>query len=154
MSTVPALLPGETAVMLFAETTVKLVAAMAPNLTADTPEKLLPVMVTVVPPDAGPCDGLMPTMDGAAALMANDVPVDTPPDSITVMAAVPVAVSRLAGIVAVSCVLLTKVVVSDAPFYLTTASEEKLAPFTVSVIAALLTVAEAGERPVMDGAVP
>ena len=41
-----------TAVMLVAETTVNDVAAMPPKLTAVTPVKLVPVMVTIEPPTA------------------------------------------------------------------------------------------------------
>ena len=93
--------------MLFAELKVKLAADAAPNLTADTPVKLLPVIFTVVPPAETPCDGLMPTMEGAAALMANATPVDAPPDCVTVTVAVPAAASKLAGTAAVSCVLPT-----------------------------------------------
>jgi hypothetical protein len=154
MSTVPALPAGETAVMLFEELMVKLAADAAPNLTAKTPVKLAPVMLTGVPPADGPCAGLMPTMEGAAALMANATPDDAPPDSVTVTVAVPAAVSKLAGTVAVSCVLLAKIVVRDAPVHFTTASEVKLLPLTARVIAALPTVAEAGERPVIDGTAP
>jgi len=39
--------------------TVKEPAALLPNLTAVAPEKLVPVMVTLVPPDVGPVFGLM-----------------------------------------------------------------------------------------------
>ena len=49
--TVPA---GETAVIEVAELTVKLVALTLPNLTAVTPEKFVPVIVTVVPPTIEP----------------------------------------------------------------------------------------------------
>ena len=38
--------------------TVKEPAALLPNLTAVAPEKLVPVMVTLVPPDVGPVFGL------------------------------------------------------------------------------------------------
>ncbi len=38
--------------------TVKEPAALLPNLTAVAPEKLVPVMVTLVPPDGGPVFGL------------------------------------------------------------------------------------------------
>ena len=38
--------------------TVKEPAALLPNVTAVTPEKLVPVMVTLVPPDVGPVFGL------------------------------------------------------------------------------------------------
>src|SRR5271167_3151879 len=45
---------GETAVIELEEVTVKLLALVEPNLTAVAPLKLVPVMVTVVPPDCGP----------------------------------------------------------------------------------------------------
>ena len=57
-STVP-LPAGEVAVIWVDELTVKLAAAALPKLTAVAPVKLLPVMVTVVPPDAGPPVGLI-----------------------------------------------------------------------------------------------
>src|SRR6516164_5504503 len=49
---------GEVAVIWVALSTVKEPAALLPNLTAVTPEKLVPVMVTLVPPDVGPVFGL------------------------------------------------------------------------------------------------
>src|SRR5262249_60404699 len=49
---------GEVAVIWVALSTVKEPAALLPNLTAVTPEKLVPVMVTPVPPDVGPVFGL------------------------------------------------------------------------------------------------
>ena len=45
---------------------MKLVAAVAPNSTAVAPVKLVPVMVTDVPPAGGPLVGLMPVTVGAA----------------------------------------------------------------------------------------
>ncbi len=45
---------GEVAVIWVSETTVKLVAAVAPKATAVAPVKPVPVMVTVVPPAVGP----------------------------------------------------------------------------------------------------
>ena len=53
-STTPLLPAGEVAVMDVAELTVKPVALFTPNLTAVAPVKLVPVMVTDVPPPAGP----------------------------------------------------------------------------------------------------
>ena len=54
MLTVPAASAGDLAVMDVAETTVKLAAAVVPNLTAVAPVKLAPVMVTeVLPPLQG-----------------------------------------------------------------------------------------------------
>ncbi|MHC2619285.1 hypothetical protein ACVIW2_001317 [Bradyrhizobium huanghuaihaiense] len=64
-STVP-LPAGEVAVIWVAELTVKPVAAVAPNVTAVAPVKLVPVMVTVVPPPAGPVVGEIEVTVGAA----------------------------------------------------------------------------------------
>ncbi len=55
-STVPAP-AGEVAVMLVAQLTVKLVAAVGPKLTALAPVKPVPVMVTEVPPVPAPSSG-------------------------------------------------------------------------------------------------
>ena len=55
-STVP-LPAGEVAAIDVALVTVKEVALVLPNFTAVTPMKLLPVMVTDVPPVAGPLFG-------------------------------------------------------------------------------------------------
>jgi hypothetical protein len=57
-STVPADWAGEVAVIEVAELTVKLVAATDPKLTAVAPVKLVPVMVTDVPPAVIPRLGL------------------------------------------------------------------------------------------------
>ena len=60
------LLPaGETAVIWVAELTVKLVANVPPNVTAEAPVKFVPVMRTEVPPAAGPDAGAIPEMVGA-----------------------------------------------------------------------------------------
>jgi len=45
--------------------TVKLVAALAPTITAVAPVKLVPVMTTVVPPPVDPEVGLRPVTAGA-----------------------------------------------------------------------------------------
>jgi hypothetical protein len=57
-STVAADSAGETAVICVAELTVKLVAAVAPKLTAVAPVNEVPVMVTDVPPAVDPEVGL------------------------------------------------------------------------------------------------
>jgi hypothetical protein len=67
--------------------------------------------------------------------------------------AVPAAAMSLAGMAAVTCVALTKVVVRAAPFQLTVAPETKLLPLTVSVNAAPLAVAVFGESEVRAGGV-
>ena len=53
-STVPVAPAGAVAVMLVALLTVNVGALVAPNLTAVAPVRLVPVIVTVVPPVAGP----------------------------------------------------------------------------------------------------
>ena len=63
-STVP-LPAGEVAVMVLELLTVKLVAAVLPNLTAVAPVKAVPVMVTEVPTPAGPEVGLTEVTVGA-----------------------------------------------------------------------------------------
>ena len=65
-STVPALPAGAVAVMLVALLIVKLVAAVEPNLTAVAPVRLVPVIVTDVPPPVGPAVGLICVTVGAA----------------------------------------------------------------------------------------
>jgi hypothetical protein len=63
------------------DTTVKLVASTDPNLTAVAAVKREPLIVTVVPPAAGPLFGLTEEMLGAATyvysegLVAADVPL-------------------------------------------------------------------------------
>jgi hypothetical protein len=56
ISTVP-VPAGEVAVICVAELTVKPVADVPPNTTAVAPDKLVPVMITVVPPVCGPAVG-------------------------------------------------------------------------------------------------
>ena len=55
---VPAEPAGDVAVICVALLTVNDAALVAPNRTADTPVKLVPVMTTVVPPAARPDAGL------------------------------------------------------------------------------------------------
>ena len=52
--TVPVVAAGDTAVIEVVEWTTKLAALVEPNSTARTPMKLVPVIVTEVPPAAGP----------------------------------------------------------------------------------------------------
>jgi hypothetical protein len=65
MSTTP-LPAGELAVIVVALTTVTPVADDPPNTTAVAPVKLVPVMVTAVPPATGPVVGEIEVTVGAA----------------------------------------------------------------------------------------
>ena len=66
-STVPGTPGGATAVICVAESTLKLVAAVVPKVTAVAPVRFSPVIVTAVPPAAGPFFGKSFLMIGAAA---------------------------------------------------------------------------------------
>ncbi len=57
---------GAVAVIWVLLMTVTPVAAVAPKVTAVVPEKLVPVMVTLVPPPIGPAVGEMEVTVGAA----------------------------------------------------------------------------------------
>jgi hypothetical protein len=56
---------GEVAVIWVAELTVNPAAAVAPKATAVVPEKLVPVMITTVPPLPGPVVGEIEVTAGA-----------------------------------------------------------------------------------------
>ena len=64
-STEPEAPAGETAVILVDDTTVKLVAGTVPKSTLVAPLRLVPLMVTVVPPDVGPLVGEMEVTEGS-----------------------------------------------------------------------------------------
>jgi hypothetical protein len=57
---------GAVAVIDVSEFTVNELTAVAPNATALAPARLLPLIVTDVPPLSGPDDGLTPLTAGAA----------------------------------------------------------------------------------------
>jgi hypothetical protein len=65
--TAPALSAGVVAVMLVLLTTTTLVAAVAPNVTVAPVAKFVPVIVTAVPPAAGPLFGDTPVTAGITA---------------------------------------------------------------------------------------
>ncbi len=64
-STVPTAADGDRAVTWVAELTVYEVAPEGPKLTPVAPVKLVPVMVTEVPPASGPAMGLRAMTTGA-----------------------------------------------------------------------------------------
>jgi hypothetical protein len=66
MSTAPEDSAGEVAVIEVALVTVKLVAAIDPNLTALAPVRFVPVIVTLVPPPNAPAVGLTAVTVGRA----------------------------------------------------------------------------------------
>ena len=62
--TAPAAWAGVVAEILVALFTVKLVAGVPPNVTAEAPVKPVPVIVTLVPPEALPDAGEIPAIVG------------------------------------------------------------------------------------------
>jgi hypothetical protein len=66
MSIMPADPAGAVAVICVALFTVKLAAGAAPKRTAVAPVRLVPVMVTVLPPAVAPLAGETPVTVGAA----------------------------------------------------------------------------------------
>src|SRR6266849_10407591 len=91
MSTVPAEWLGEVAVILVNEFTVYELAAMVPNLTAETLEKFVPLIVTEVPPPVGPAFGLIDVTVGTPMKVtwSADPVADVPPGVVTVISTVP-----------------------------------------------------------------
>lgn len=81
--------------------------------------------------DSEPIVGEASAVAGVERVKGRDP--DDPTEFVTVTAAVPGNAARAAGMEAVSCVALTKVVVCAVPFQSTTASLVKFVPFTVSV---------------------
>ena len=75
--------------MLVALFTVTPVAAMPPKVTADTPVKFVPVMVTLVPPAVLPVEGVMSASVGGAMYVKRFVPVPVAPVFVTATLAKP-----------------------------------------------------------------
>jgi hypothetical protein len=116
--------------------------------------KLLPVTVSVNPdPPAVAVDGEIPVNEGDGLLTVNaSVPVDEPSGLTTPMDSVAAEAMSLAGIAAVSWLLLTNVVVRFEPLTRTVAPFTKFEPLAVSVKAGPPAVAELGEIVASDGA--
>lgn len=107
--------------------------------TIEQGRRFVPVTVNVravLPAATEVCDseviaGAARAVVGVESVKGNDG--DVPMEFVTVIAAVPGKAGCEAGIAAVICVALTKVVVCAVPFQFTTASLVKFVPFTVSV---------------------
>jgi len=99
--TVTAPLPAAvTAVICVAEFTTKLAAAVPPKLTDVAPVKLVPVMTTLVPPEAGPDVGARPVTVGAGTKVKVPAEVPAPLGVVTLTVTEPLP----AGDTAVICV--------------------------------------------------
>lgn len=104
-SCAPALPAGETAVSWVGEMGVTTAALDPPNLTPVALARLVPVIVTTVPPSVGPDAGLTPVTVGGAAYVKWSAALAAlvPPAVVTVMSTVP---AEPGGLVATICVAL------------------------------------------------
>ena len=92
-----------------------------------------PFTVKVKPaPPAGACDGFKLEIAGGGAVTVKEAPLDTTPPLPTVIVNTPRELMKLAGIAAVNCVALTKVVETGSPLHMTTDEAVKPDPLTVS----------------------
>jgi hypothetical protein len=102
------------------------------HCTVELERKFVPVTVSVNPaPPAVALAGESEVAVGTGLLMVKVRAADVPPPGeglATVTETVPPVVMSLAGTVALSCVLLTSVVVSPVPFHCTTELETKFVP--------------------------
>ena len=117
--------------------------------TTDEPLKFVPVTVSVNPaPPAVALAGAIEVSVGAGLLIVNVCALDVPPPGVgvkTVTGMVPAVAMSLAEIAAVSCVLLTNVVVRLLLFQRMTDVIAKFVPVAVTVNAAPPAVALVGE---------
>jgi hypothetical protein len=114
-----------------------------------------PFTVSVKPAlPASALEGEIVLIVGEGLLIVNVCAPDVPPPGVglkTVTFTVPPVATSLAGIAAVNCVLLTKVVVRSAPFQRTFELEMNEEPFTVSVNPGSPALALVGEMEVKTG---
>src|SRR5205823_4057120 len=123
--------------------------------TTELVTKFVPVTVSVncVPP-ATTAAGLSPVVVGTGFEIGRASGFDVPPPGAalnTVTGAVPAVAMSVAGIVAVSWVADTYVVVRSVPFHRTTEAAAKFVPVTVSVNCVPPATTEAGASPVVVG---
>jgi hypothetical protein len=131
-STVPALSAGEVAVMEPATSLVTL-AMVVPNLTAVALLRLVPVIVTLVPPASGPALGLTPVTVGAATYVnwSLDEVAEVPPGVVTVTSTVP---ALSAGEVAVMEPATSFVTLAVVVPNLTAVAPPRLEPVIVTLV--------------------
>ena len=135
--TAPAACAGVVAVIAVLLLTVTLVAAVPPKLTAAPETKLLPLIVTAVPPAVAPLLGeMLLIVGGGGVLVVYVKPLASealcPSGLVTLTVTAPAA---CAGVVAVMVVLLvTATLVAALPPKLTAAPETKLVPLMVTFV--------------------
>jgi hypothetical protein len=147
--------PAGIAAVSWVELTKVVVREEPLTWTTDPATKPEPLTVSVKAPlPAVTLAGDTLVSDGAGLFTVNVKVALVPPPGVgvkTVIDNVPAEAMSDAGIVAASCVLLTKVVVRFAPLTRTTEAETKLLPVTVNVNAGLPAVALVGDMLANDG---
>jgi hypothetical protein len=147
--TAPAAFAGAVAVICVLLTTTTFVAAAVPNVTVAPDAKFVPVIVTDVPPAAGPLLGDTPLTVGAMIYVnaLAKLPL-CGPGFVTVTVTAP---ALPAGVVAVICVLLvmTTLVAAAVP-NVTVAPDTKFVPVIVTAVPPLVEPVF-GETPVTVG---
>jgi hypothetical protein len=135
--------------------TYVVVSAVPFHLMTEPETKFPPFTVSVnVSPPAVALEGDRDVIDGTGLLMAKITAPEVPPPGVgleTVTLAVPVLEISPAGTCAVTCVVLTNVVVSAVPFQFTAAPVTKPVPVAVNVKAAPPTVVLVGDSDVSVG---
>src|SRR5579872_2889025 len=130
--TAPALPAGVVAVMDVLFTTTTLVAAADPNVTVAPDAKFVPVIVTPVPPAAGPLLGDTPVTVGCPTYVNPFVRLPLCPLTVTVTVTAP---ALPAGVVAVIVVLFTTTtLVAAAEPNVTVAPDTKFVPVIVAAV--------------------
>jgi hypothetical protein len=130
--TAPALPAGVVAVMLVLLTTTTLVAAALPNVTVAPLTKLVPVIVTAVPPEVDPLLGEIPVTVGVATYVYPFVRLPLCPFTVTVTVTAP---ADPAGLVAVMVVLfITTTLVAAALPNVTVDPVAKFVPVMVTAV--------------------
>jgi len=131
--TEPAEFAGVVAVIVVLLATVTFVAAAVPNVTVAPETKLVPVMVTLVPPTVVPVFGETPVTVGVGTAYVNPLArLPLWPFSLTVTLRAPAA---LAGVVAVIVVLLvTETFVAGVVPKVTAAPATKFVPVIVTLV--------------------
>src|SRR5450631_1248796 len=136
------------AVIWVAELTMKLAAAVAPNLTDVAPVKLVPVMTTDVPPASGPLVGARPLIVGAGTNVK--LPAEAPEPlgvvTLTVTAPMPAAVVAVIWVAE----LTVKLAAAVAPNF-TEVAPVKFVP-VITTLVPPVSGPDVGARPVMVGA--
>src|SRR6476660_6445319 len=119
MSTAPAACAGAVAVICVALFTVNVVAAVAPKLTAVAPVRLVPVMVTLVPPAVVPEVGETLVTVGAAGrvvvVVAHTVGGRHKGFEVVVGPPVPTTVAEMPSVCGTSCGMTHCVAASPGP---------------------------------------